>query len=467
MRCSRPAALAALAWLLALGGPAVVSAGEDLELPAVERVTLDNGLRLVVAEYHKLPLVELILVVGSGAAQDPEGKSGLANLVAGALRRGTAVRGAQAFAEAVEGLGGEVSGNAGHDTTTLNAEFLAKDFGAGLDLVAEMVLRPAFSRDELRRERDEVLAALRARYEDPSAIADVCYAGFLFRGHPYGRPVEGRPKTVAALSRRDVLDFYGRHYRPNNAIAVAIGDLPAAALIERLRGAFGGWPAGPPAPPAPPVPARWSERRILLVDKPGATQAQIRLGNVGIARRDPDYIVAQVANTALGGGFSSRLIAELRVKRSLTYAAWSAFVARRVPGDFRVGTFTKVPTTGATVRLALAEVGRYRTEPPAAEELDRARNYLRGQFPLRIQTPDALASRLAEIEWHGLPLDELATYRSRVARVGAAEVAAFVDRAVPPPGTMAVVVVAPASVAAELEGLGPLEITTPEGCEQL
>lgn len=447
--------------------PGMARGAEDLQLPPLKRTTLPNGLRVVAAEYHKLPLIELTLLIGAGAAQDPPGKEGLATFVADAIRRGTEERGAQEFAEAVEFLGADVDTGAGYETTVVTAEFLAKDVGAGLGLVAEMVLRPAFQKGELKRERAEVLAALQARYESPSAIANLCYPAFLYGEHPYGRPVDGQPDTVEDISRKDVRRFYDRYYRANNAIAVIVGDLPAPELLAQIRTAFGDWQPGEPAPAPPPDPPAARARRILLVDKPGATQAQIRIGNVAISRRDPAYMVATVANTVFGGGFSSRLIEELRIKRSLTYSASSSFVARRAPGDLRIATFTKVGTTAETIRTALVEVDRYRNEPPTETELTKARSYLRGQFPRGLEAPDALAGRLAEIEWYGLGLEELTAFRSRVASVRAPQVRAFVERAVPRSQTMVVVIVGPAAeIVPTLEGLGPVEITTPEKCQE-
>jgi zinc protease len=442
-----------------------VRAEADFTLPAIEQTTLENGLRVFVAAYRGLPIVDFTLLIGSGAAQDPEGKDGLASFVAGALRRGTEEREAQAFAEAVEFLGGDVGAVAGYDSTLITGAFLAKDAGSGLDLIAEMVLRPAFSRGELERERAEVLAGLSARYENPSAIASLCYAAFLYGDHPYGRSVEGRTAGVEGLKKKDVRAFHDRYYRPNNAIAVAIGDVPPRELIDRVRAAFGQWKPGEPPPPAPPPPAAFGRRRILLVDDPGATQAQIRLGNVAIARSDPGYVTASVVNTVLGGGFSSRLIEQLRVKHSLTYGAWSTFVAYRAPGDFRLGTFTKVATTATALRMALAELGRFREDPPTAPELEKARNYLRGQFPFELQEPSALSARLADDEFHGLGLEELAAFRSRVARVRVDDAVAFVRRHVPDPESVAVVVVAPAGEVSDgLASLGPVQVTTPRKC---
>ena len=160
--------------------------------------------------------------------------------------------------------------------------------------------------------------------------------------------------------------------------------------------------AGPPEPLA--------ARRVLLVDQPDASQAQIRIGAIAMTRNDPELLPAQVANTVLGGGFSSKLVEELRVKRSLTYGASSAFVARLTGGDFRISTFSKSPTAVETLALALDVEGAFRREPIDPKALDKAKSYLVGQFPLRLETPDALAARLAEIEFFGLPKDELETY---------------------------------------------------------
>jgi zinc protease len=448
--------------VLAVG---LARATEELELPPLERETLGNGLRVVAAEYRKLPLVELTLLIGAGAAQDPDGKDGLANLVAGALKRGTGTYDAQQFADAVESLGADVDTATGYETTVVTAEFLAKNIGPGLELVTGMLLDPAFRRGEIARERAEILAGFRARYEDPNAIAAECFPTFLYRGHPYGRSMDGQPRTVESIGPKDVRTFYDRYYRSNNAVAVIVGDLPAAQLLADVRAALGAWKPGEALPPPLPAPAPVTARRILVVDKPGATQAQIRFGNVAISRRDPGYTAAQVANTVLGGGFSSRLMQELRIKRSLTYGASSQFVTRRAGGDFRVGTSTKVPTTGEAVRLALDEVGRFRNQPPTEQELVKARSFLRGQFPQRLQSPDALAGHLAEIEWYGLPREELTQYRARVAAVSRADVKALVERAVPSPEATAVVVVGPAAeIVPALEGLGPVEVTTPERC---
>lgn len=451
--------------LLALCG--IAHAAAEVDLPPVTRVTLDNGLRLVVAESKELPLVEMYVMVGAGAAQDPAGKEGLASLTAGLLRRGAGTLTAEGLARAIESLGGTIDAGAGTDATIVNGEFLSEDFARGLDMLRLVLREPTFAADEVRRQRDEQLAGLVAELEDPSAVAEKCFASFLYGTYSYGRPQDGFPTTVAALAEADVRDFYARWYAPNNTILVLVGDLTAADAVAKVREAFGTWPKRDDAVPeraAPPPPV--TGRRVLLVDKADATQTQIRAGAIAMKRNDPNLLPAQVANTILGGGFSSKLIEELRVKRSLTYSASSGFVARLTGGDFRVATFTKSPTTVETLELALDVEGKFRASAPDPKALAKAKAYLTGQFPLRVETPDALASRLAEIEFFGLPKDDLETYRTRVEAVTPAEAGQVSAKYMPDPAQVAIVVVGKADeVRAPLEAkYGPVQVTTPEAC---
>jgi zinc protease len=457
---SRVVALVLALGSLALAGP----------VPDVTRATLDNGLRVVVAEWHELPLVQFHVIVGAGAAQDPAGKEGLAALTASVITRGTDTLDARALARTIDSLGGRLDASAGYDGTVATGEFLAKDFATGLDLLRQVLVAPRLARDEVRRARDEQLASIVASLENPSTIVEKCYAGFLYGPHPYGRPIEGRSAAVRDLGRGDVEDFHGRWYRPNATILVVVGDVQARTVLDAVTAQFGAWKPRPDAvaqPAAPPTPV--AARRVLLVDKVDATQTQIRFGDVSIARNDPDYTAATVASTILGGGFTSRLIEELRIKRSLTYSAWSAFSARRNGGDFRVGTFTKSATTAETVALALQVEQDFRTSPPPADALEKAKTYLRGQFPLRIEAPDALAARLAEIEFHGLPPDDLVTYPDRVRAITGADVLRVAQQHMPDPDHVAIVIVGRAAeVRDQLTArFGAMQEMGPEACESL
>lgn len=457
--------IAACAALLALARTS--RAADELVLPPVERVTLENGLRVVVAEYHELPLVELYMVVGAGAAQDPPGKAGVAALTAVSLRRGAGGRTAEQLAETIESLGGELEAAAGTDGTIVRGEFLADDFVTGVGLFRDILLKPAFEKDEVRRARDEQLAGLIAAMEEPSVVADRCYAAAVFGPHPYGRVPEGRPETVKDLDRGNVRDFYERWYHPNNAVLVVVGDVQAATAVAQLRTALGPWAARPDAVPArvaPTAPA--NAPKFVLVDMPSATQTQIRMGGLAIKRSDPSFTAAQLPNTMLGGGFTSKLIEELRVKRSLTYSAYSMYLARLMGGDFRVGTFTKSQTTVETIKLAQQVAESFRTQTPDPKAFAKAKAYLLGQFPLKLETPDALAVRLSDLEVHGLPPDELTTYRSRLDAVTPAEAARVAQATMPPVASMTTVVVGKAEeIRAPLEAaFGQLTVVTPTGC---
>jgi zinc protease len=455
---------------LVLLAASLARAGEELVLPVVTRTTLPNGLRVVVAEYHELPLLNVVVFVGAGAAQDPRGKEGLAMLTASALKRGVDGMSAEDLALAIESLGGAIGAQAGTDATVVTAEFLAEDVTAGLVLLRRVLREPGFARDEIRRAREEQLAGLVAELEEPSVIAERCFAPWLYGGHPYALPVDGHRESVADLGRGDVRDFYDHWYRPNDTTIVLVGDVQAADAVRRIEAAFGSWTPRPDAVPVragPPTPIR--SQRVLLVDKPDATQTQIRFGAPAMARADPDLLPSQVANVILGGGFTSRLIEELRVKRSLTYGASSAFVARKVGGDFRVQTFTKTPTTVETLKLALEVMDGFRRGPLDPKLVTKAKTYMRGQFPLRLETPDAIAMRLAEIEFNGLPPDELETYRSRVAAV-TPEIAGRAAAAhMPAADGVVITVVGKASeIKAPLEAaFGPVTVVTPQQCDGL
>ncbi len=436
-----------------------------VRMPKVTERVLPNGLTVLVSEYHELPTMRFHLLVPGGAAYDPVGKEGVAALTAALLDEGTARRSAEELAREIEFLGGELGADAGTDFSTVAAEFLSKDLDAGLDLFSDVVLHPAFRPDELRRAQGLALAGIVAARESPAAVAELCYARWLYGTHPYGHMAQGSEASVKHLGRADVEAFYAAHYVPDHAILVIIGDARADELLAKAERAFGGWKKSGAALTLPAAPPRVTGRHILLVDKPDATQTHIRIGNIAIARTDPSYVAANVTSTILGGGFGARLIEELRVKRSLTYGAWSGFAARKVPGDFRVGTFTKVATTGEALQVALDVLDGFAAKGATAEELARAQSLLTGQFPKQLETPGAVAGKLAELAGYGLPRSDLEAYPARVNATSLADVARLAKRWVPTTDE-AIVVVGPADkIAPQLAKFGPVERTTPAGCE--
>jgi len=446
--------------------PPIGKPAAAVTMPQVTERVLPNGLTVLISEYHSLPIMRFHLLVPGGAAYDPAGKEGVAELTAALLDQGTTRRSAEELAREVEFLGGDLGADAGTDFSTVAGEFLSKDLDAGLDLFSDVALHPAFRPDELRRTQGLTLAGIIAARDNTGAVADLCYARYLYGAHPYGHPSQGTEASVKRLGRADVEAFYARHYVPDHAILVIIGDAPASELLAKAERAFGGWKSGGGATlTALTPPTRVTGRHILVVDKPDATQTHIRMGNIAIGRTDPTYVPANVTSNILGGGFGARLIDELRVKRSLTYGAWSGFAARKVPGDFRVGTFTKVDTTGEAMQVALDVLAKFAAEGATPEELARAKSLLTGQFPKQLETPGAVAGKLAELAGFGLPRSDLEAYPARVNATSLADVQQLAKRWVPTTDA-AIVVVGPADkIAPQLAKFGTVERTTPAGCE--
>ena len=395
---------------------------QKIRVPAVSRHTLENGLTVLLMEYRKVPVVHYRMVVRGGSAYDPEGLEGTAGMTATLMREGTETRSATDIARAIDFIGGSLSVNAGLDYTAAVAEGLAKDADTSLALFADVVLHPSFPKEELERERKQWLAALDAVKEEPGAVTSMVFSRTVYGSHPYGKQRGGTRSSLDALSRRDLETFYHRIFTPRNAILVVAGDFHAQEMLAKVEQAFSGWSGEPPDTTALGLPEPVKGRQVILIDKPDATQVQMRLGNIGIDIRNPDFFPTMVANTIFGEGFTSRLIEELRVKRSLTYGAGSGFATGLYGGSFSIGTFTKNETLGEAMDVVLAEVQKFRQSGATADELKKAKNYMAGQFARSLQSPGAIASRLTDIELYGFPQDYLTRYIERLRAVSGEDV---------------------------------------------
>lgn len=426
------------------------------KLPASATRILSNGVRVHVMEYHELPLVDLHVVIAAGAAQDPAGKEGLADLVAGLLRKGAAARSAQEVAEAVDFVGGSLEASADPDGTRVTAEFMVKDLDLGLELLGDALMRPAFTTEEIERLKGETIAELKAARENPSLLASRRFLQILYGDHPYAHPTPGYEESVASITPEDVHRFYKGNYTPDAAIVVAVGDFKAEEMFAKLEKTMGPW-TGRAAAPAPlPAPAPPRARSIHLINKPDQTQSQIRIGGIGIKRTDPDYPAVQVANTILGGGFTSRLVEEIRVNRGLSYGVSSRFIPLVHEGPFMIVTFTKNATTLETTKVALQLLEKFRKDGPTEEEVDKARRYLRGNFAIGHQSPDSMAAVLAEMAFFDLPRDYYDTYLDRIAAVGVDDVKRVATAKFPFEHLSIVVLGQAAAVKKDLETLGPV-----------
>ncbi len=394
------------------------------DFPTIHRHRLGSadGLTVLAARHGDMPLVSARLVLDAGASAEPAGAEGAARLTAHALETGTERRSAVELSWAFETLGIELRTGTGWDSASVGFTVPADRLEPALELLAEVVRQPAFPADQVERLRDEQSATILQRRKDPRALADDMAARFIFaRDVPYGRPIPGTAESVAGLDRDAVVRFYRDRYRPGSAALVLTGAVEpdrAAHMAERLHG----WDAGTAEPVNVEVRARVDQTTIFLVNRPGAVQSEIRIGHVGVERLHQDYFNLLVFNTILGGAFTSRLNMNLREKHGFTYGARSRFAFRRRPGPFSVQVAVATDVTARAIEEALNEIRALRDDGVTTEELDAARDYLRGIRPLQVQTTDQLASRIAEVFTFDLPTDYFQHVGDRIAAVSADDV---------------------------------------------
>src|SRR6266404_6253549 len=392
--------------VLALGLAFSVTA-QTLKLPPHERVVLKNGLTLLLMEKHGVPIVSLAAIVKAGAVADPAGEEGLASVTAGLLRKGTARRSAQKFAEDLDFIGGNFTADAGADFTSISGEFLTKDLDKGLDLFSDAVLHPAFTQAEVDKMLAQDIDGVKAAKDEAQSVALNYYYGYLFVKHPYARSDGGDELSLARIKRDAVAKFYEANYTPGNTILAVVGDFKAAQMRAKIEQAFGNWPAKTNALPAMPAPSTVKGKKLLLVDKADSTQTFFVIGNVGIAVNDPDRVAIRVVNTIFGGRFTSELNEALRVESGYTYGASSFFDSRKAAGPFGVFSFTKNETTAPAIDLALQVLQKFHKQGVTDEQLKSAKSYIKGQFPPNIETSRQLAQIIAAYEFYGLGDDEI------------------------------------------------------------
>ncbi len=427
--------LGAAAALLAASPPVRLSAQVDrtkppalppapaLKLPAVQTTTLANGLTLTVVEMHKVPVVDVQLLVDAGSARDAADLPGLATFTATMLQQGAGRRAALDIADEAAFLGAQLTTSAGYDVATVSLHVPKRRLEPALDLLADVVLRPTFADSEVTRQRELRRAQIVQLADNPVAMASVAFPAIVYgRAHPYGHALNGTAGSTAALSRDRVAAFYAACYRPNGARVLVVGDITPAEARRLLAARFEGWERGPIAAPpetAAPAPAA---RAVYLVDKPGAAQSVIRIGHVGIARSNPDYFALQVLNTILGDAFTSRLNQNLRETHGYTYGAFSQFVAWRLPGPFVASASVVTAKTDSSLIEFLKELRRIRDEPVSDAELAKAKAYITLGLPGDFETTASAASRLRELLVYGLPLDYFDHYSDRITAITTADV---------------------------------------------
>ncbi len=392
----------------------IPASAQSLRLPAHEKTVLKNGLTVLLMEKRGVPIVSFAAIVKTGAAADPAGQEGLASATAGLLRKGTKARTAQQFAADLDFIGGTFDAEANADFTSISAEFLTKDLARGLDLLTDALLHPAFAQTEVDKLLAQSIDGVKGAKDDAQNVILLYYYGYLYGARPYGRPDGGDEDSLKHIQREGILKFYDTHYAPGNTLLAVVGDFNAAEMKKKLEEALGAWPAKTAPAVAIPATASVKGKRLLLVDKPDATQTYFAIGNVGTRITDPDRVAIRVVNTVFGGRYTSLLNEALRIESGLTYGAQSFFDSRKEPGPFAMFSFTKNETTTQAIDLALKVLQDLHKNGLTEEQLKSAKSYIKGQFPPTIETSNQLARRIAQYEFYGLNDDEVNQLEARV-----------------------------------------------------
>jgi len=394
---------------------ATASLVAQVKLPPYTHEVLPNGVVIDLMPRQGVPLVQFRILVKGGSEAAPPQLSGLAGITAQLLRKGTAKRTADQFSEELDFLGGSFSaGDAGQaPATSIFGEFLKKDFDRGLDLIADAAFHPTFPEAEVKKMLSQRVDGAKAIKDNPGASNGAYFqVAFFGPAHPYGHPAD--ENTLARIQRQDIVEFHARNYHGSNIIVIVSGDFDKAEAISKIRDVFSGLPAGKAIEWAKP-PTLNAGTRLVLVDKPDATQTYFYIGQAGIDRKNPDRVKLMLINTLFGGRFTSMLNEALRVQAGLTYGAFSQVQQSRLPGSITISTYTKTETTTKAIDLALDILKKLGEKGITAEQLASVKAYIKGTFPTtRLETPDQLASILSEMELYGLGRAEVDDFFSQI-----------------------------------------------------
>ena len=384
----------------------IVSAAPAAEVidVKIQRVTSPGGIEAWFVENHTNPLIAMRFAFRGGASQDPHGKEGLAYFVSGMMDEGAGPLDSIAFQEREQALAMRMDFNASRDVMLGNVQTLSANKDEVFDLVRLALTKPRFDEDAVERVRSQILAGLKFDENNPETVASLAWDRLAFHDHPYGRPIKGTMKSIAALSPDDLRDYAGHVFARDKLDISVVGDIDAEALGKLLDQVFGDLPAHATlAPVADANPPFGPTREVIEMDVP---QSVAQFGHGGIARKDDDFIAAYMLNYIIGGGgFASRLMEEVREKRGLAYSVHSNLYPYRHGSVFVGNVATKNEAVGRSLQVIESELRRVAEQGPTAEELDAAKNYLTGAYALRFDSSANIANQLLWIQIEDLGID--------------------------------------------------------------
>jgi zinc protease len=433
-------------------------ADKPLPVPRIEKKTLANGLEVWVLPRDGVPRVDYVLAMRSaGNAADAADAPGFASMLAGLLVEGSDRHDSKAIAEAAQGYGGSVGAEADNDGVIAYGNALASNAAGMLQLLAEVVRAPAFPDNEVKLAQANALQQLMAAEAQPGFKAERALAQAIYGDHPYARtqPTEDAIKSVTPQQFRDA---HARRFRPDHGLLVVTGRIEPAQAFALAQAAFGDWKNIGEAVADTPKPAATATPKFVLVERPGSVQSAVRLGRPAIAATDPDFIPLQLANTVVGGGFSSRLMQNLREDKGYTYGARSTVSALREGGRISASADVRNEVTGAALKEFVGEYQRLGSEPVPARELEDTKRYVAGGYLISNQLQGAVAQTLAGNWLVGLPAEFLGEYVPKIRAVDAAQVQAMAKKYYDPKDQSIVVVGDDKAIAGQLKPYGEFEV---------
>ncbi len=396
-------------------------APRPINLPQPFEKVLANGLKVIVIEDKRLPVVNFRLAFRSGNVNEPKDSIGITSMVTGLLKEGTTTRTSKQIAEEIEKIGGSIGANAGDDNTTISATALSQYTDTILELMADVTLNPSFPQSEIDLQKQNTIQGLEFQRSDAGFLAGEQMAKILYGNHPYSI-VSPSKESVSGITREKLVAFHKQILNANNGLMIVVGNVDRTKIVGQIEKLFGKMTKGAVAKtefPAPPVRA---EKTLTLVDRPGSAQSNIILSNLAIKRNDADFFPLLVLNQVYGGGASARLFMNIREDKGYTYGAYSDFDTRRLAGSFGSNAEVRTPVTGASLKEFFYEINRIRTDAVPKQELEDAKSFLTGVFPLKIETQEGLLGQFLNIQLNDLPPTYLQTYRDNVTAVTAADV---------------------------------------------
>jgi zinc protease len=438
------------------------AAAPEFKSPQIQKRQLSNGLPVWVVELHKVPVAHVSLVVRSGSGADPAQKFGAGSLTSQMLDEGAGSRDALQIADAVEHLGASLSTTSSFDASYVDLHVPAARLSDALAIMSDVALRPTFPDKELQRVREELLTSLIQAQDDPEQLVRFAFPRLVFGPqHRYGTLSIGTAAAVKGFTPADLKQFHAQHYVPGNSLLIVAGDVTPDAVVPLLEKSFGNWKGAAPAAAASPAAAQLTARQIVLIDKPGSAQSQIRIGWVGVPRSTPDYFALRVLNTILGGAFTSRLNTNLREEHGYAYGASSAFDMRAAAGPFYAAAGVQTDKTSESLQEFFKELDAIR-QPIPADELDKSKNYLALSFPRNFETTADVAGSLAQLFVYGLPEDYFATFTRRIRAVTADEVQRAAQRYIQPDKFVVLVIGDRKVIEPKIKALnlGPMRVVT-------